>query len=421
MKILWVTNTIFPDISKAIGLRPPVVGGWMYGLAKDLANSEGIELFVATARDVKSDEERKINNITYFLLKGSRSINKYDSLLEEKWKSIIVKVKPDVVHIHGTEYAHGLSLMNAIPNLNYIISIQGLISVYARYYMAGLKTRDAILNTTLKDFLKRNTLWHQTREFYMRGASVEVQYIKKTKHIIGRTQWDHDHTKILNPYSTYHFCNESLRDGFYSQKKWKLKTTDKTPTIFLSQAAKPIKGLHKVLEALHLLEEKHPKITLRIAGGNIVSANNWRQRLRRSSYGNYIKKLLKKYKLENKVTFTGPLDENEMINEYLNSDMFICPSSIENSPNSIGEAQLLGVPVIASYVGGVSDMVEHGETGLLYRFEEVEMLAMAIDSILSDPALALKLSKQGQESASKRHDRKTNLTQLLSIYNKCKS
>lgn len=82
---------------------------------------------------------------------------------------------------------------------------------------------------------------------------------------------------------------------------------------------------------------------------------------------------------------------------------------------------MLGVPVIASYVGGVSDMVEHGETGLLYRFEEVEMLAMAIDSILSDPALALKLSKQGQESASKRHDRKTNLTQLLSIYNKCKS
>jgi glycosyltransferase involved in cell wall biosynthesis len=421
MKVLWVTNTVFPDMAKAIGQRAPVVGGWMYGLAQDLANSKNIDLFVATARGVTTDEEQTINNITYFLLKGSVPINKYDSLLEEKWRNIIAKVKPDVIHIHGTEYAHGLSLMNVHPNLNYIVSIQGLISVCARYYMAGLKTTDALLSTTFKDLIKRNTLWHETKEFYKRGSSIEVKYIEKAKHIIGRTQWDYDHTKVVNPDRNYHFCNESLRDSFYTQQIWEPKAAHETPTIFLSQASKPLKGLHKVIEALHLLRDIHPNINLRIAGGNIVSAKNWKQKLKRSSYGNYIRRLLKKYGLQDRIKFTGPLDEKEMVNEYLNSHMFVCPSSIENSPNSLGEAQLLGVPVIASYVGGVSDMVEHGETGLLYRFEEVEMLAMAIHNILSDPSLALKLSRQGQEAAKKRHDRKTNLAQLISIYNSCKS
>ena len=56
----------------------------------------------------------------------------------------------------------------------------------------------------------------------------------------------------------------------------------------------------------------------------------------------------------------------------------------------MGEAQLLGVPVIASYVGGVPDMVTHGETGLLYRFEEVEMLAEGIRNLFMNMALALR-------------------------------
>ena len=56
------------------------------------------------------------------------------------------------------------------------------------------------------------------------------------------------------------------------------------------------------------------------------------------------------------------------------------PSSIENSPNSLGEAQLLGVPCIASDVGGVTDMIPNKECGIIYRFEEVELLAKHIPS-----------------------------------------
>ena len=54
MKILWITNTIFPDLSVAMGLQVPVTGGWMYGIAKDIAKQSNIELAVATVYSGKS-------------------------------------------------------------------------------------------------------------------------------------------------------------------------------------------------------------------------------------------------------------------------------------------------------------------------------------------------------------------------------
>lgn len=416
MKILWVTNTIFPDLAISIGQKPPVVGGWMYGLAKDLSKTSGIDLFVATSKNVTENKEVEISNITYFLLKGKKSINNYDTSLEQRWISIIEKIQPDVVHIHGTEYAHGLSLMNACPELKYVISIQGLISVYARYFLAGLKPIDLIRSLTFRDVLKRQTLKQQENEFYKRGNDIEKKYLLKAKNVIGRTDWDHDHTKILNSEVNYYFCNESLRDIFYESELWTPKDEKTNPIIFLSQAATPLKGLHNVLKAVYLLKKEFPKLQLRIAGGNIVKSDTFKEKLSITGYGKYIKKLLTKYDLKDQVTFTGSLNEKQMVNEYLNSSLFICPSSIENSPNSLGEAQLLGVPVIASYVGGVSNMLENEKTGLLYRFEEVEMLAIGIKRILNNSEFAKEIGLNGNKAALKRHSRSTNLKQLTNIY-----
>ena len=126
--------------------------------------------------------------------------------------------------------------------------------------------------------------------------------------------------------------------------------------------------------------------------------------------------LLTKYKLENKVSFLGPLDEHKMIEEYQKAHVFICPSSIENSPNSLGEAQLIGTPVIASYVGGIPDMVQNGKTGILYRFEEIEMLAEYIKQIFENDKLAKYLSENEIREAEKRHDKETIFKELISIY-----
>ena len=128
--------------------------------------------------------------------------------------------------------------------------------------------------------------------------------------------------------------------------------------------------------------------------------------------------MIKKYGLQNNIEYLGVLSEIEMRNQYLNSHVFVCPSSIENSPNSLGESQILGVPCISSYVGGTPDMIQHHKTGFLYRFEEVEMLAQYLKHIFLNDDMASEISTNGIEVATSRHDRKTNCVNLKNIYNK---
>ncbi len=414
MKVLWVSNQIFPDFAKEIGQPIPTSCGWMYGLAKDLV-SANISLTVVTTRPNIDSANTHIDGIEYFLLKGSKPAVVYDNTLESQWEDIIGKTKPNVVHIHGTEYAHGLPLIKKLPELNYVVSIQGLISVCSRYFLGGISKKMIKKNITFRDFIRQNSLLQAQKEFENRGEKVEKRYFKNVKHVIGRTKWDLNHSTLLNPQCTYHFCNESLRDSFYSSKKWDIENkTDHL--IFLSQAIYPLKGLHKMLEAAALLIQDFPNLKIRVAGANITKSDSFKDKLSISGYGKYILSLITKFKLEKHIQFTGILDEKQMIQEYLNCHAFVCPSSIENSPNSLGEAQLLGTPCISSYVGGVSDMVEDGETGLLYRFEEIEMLAEGLKSIFKNDEFALKLSKNSIIVASERHHREKNLNRTMEIY-----
>jgi len=126
--------------------------------------------------------------------------------------------------------------------------------------------------------------------------------------------------------------------------------------------------------------------------------------------------LLKKSGLEENVVFLGKLNETEMAEELRIAHVYVCPSAIENSPNSLGEAQLLGTPCISSFVGGVPDMVDDGETGLLYRFDDHVMLAFKIMKIFENYELAKHISKNGINAASERHHKATITSRTLEIY-----
>jgi glycosyltransferase involved in cell wall biosynthesis len=414
MKVLWIVNTIFPAPSKSMGLAVPVFGGWMYSLAVELSKSLRIELAVATTYKGKELKFISIEGIDYFLLPSKNKTN-YEVDLEKYWEQVCNNFKPNIVHIHGTEYAHGLACMRKLPELKYVVSIQGLISVIARYYFSGISFWELFKNITLRDLIRRDTTFQAKSNFEKRGI-FEVEYLKRTKHVIGRTKWDFAHTKALNSKVNYHFCNESLRDGFYKAKKWSFNNCEPY-TLFLSQAGYPIKGLHQLIQAVALLKIEYPDLKIRLGGSNITNKDSFEDKLKRSGYGKYIGKLLKKYKLDDDVVFLGTLSEEQMIKEYLAAHIFICPSSIENSPNSLGEAQLLGVPVIAAYVGGIPDMIEDRETGLLYRFEEVEMLMEEIRCVFKDNNFASKLSLKGIEAATLRHHKNNNLESTIAIYN----
>jgi len=416
MKILWITNTIFPEPSKALDLPVPFTGGWMYGLAREVANQSNIELAVASVYSGKELRVDKINGITYYTIPYKHTNKKYPRKLEPFWKSICEKFTPDIIHIHGTEYPRALACIKAYPFDSYVISIQGIVNKIGNYLYANIKPAVLLRNITFRDVLRNDNIINRRNRLIKYGKSSEKEYFKLTNNVIGRTNFDYSYVKSLNPNIKYHFCNESLRDGFYKAEKWDINSI-KPYTLFLSQSERTIKGLHMVLKAIFYLKNDFHDIQIRVAGRDITKVDGFKDRLKLTSYGLYIRKLIRKFDLVDNVIFTGVLDGSKMVEELQRTHIFLCPSSIENSPNSLGEAQLIGTPVIASYVGGIPDMVVDGETGLLYRFEEIEMLAENIRRVFNDNKFAVHLSENGIIAAEKRHNREENLRQTLKIYN----
>ena len=133
------------------------------------------------------------------------------------------------------------------------------------------------------------------------------------------------------------------------------------------------------IKALGIVKKYYPEATAYVAGENIFAS---RHPFLRSAYAAYIGRLIRENGLSGKIIFTGPLSAPQMKERMLKSNAFVLPSSIENSPNSLGEAMLLGVPCIASNVGGVADMLTPNLEGYLYPFDEYYKLAYYLMEIL---------------------------------------
>lgn len=415
MKILIVCNIVIPSVAECANIKPSVFGGWLSGHIDNLKKYKDIEMSVAfpynkTSVDLKGDA----NGISYYSFKNNMPDSSYN--LENRFKEIIGTVKPDVIHIFGTEYRHSLIALNAAEEkgmlAHTVISIQGLVSVYGIHFLAGLE-HGILKRKTLRDFLKRSNILKEKKKF-LKSGRLEIEAIEKCHNVIGRTDWDEACVKRINPNVKYFFCNESLRNAFYSGT-WNLKDCEKH-SIFISQCTYPVKGFHLMLQAFSDIVKKYPDAHLYVAGPEISFEKNFVKDQKMTYYRLYLKKLILKLGLEKNITFLGLLNENEMKQRFLTSHVFVSPSSIENSPNSLGEAMILGVPCVTSDVGGVKNMLTHGEEGFVYPFDEPYMAAYYISKIFDDDNIAQKISVNAKKHAEKTHNIDFNIDTAIKIY-----
>ena len=410
MKILWITNVALPDVSKDLDTQPSPFGGWLTGYLNEILKKD---IHLVSVFPYGKNVQGNFENITYY---GFKAKSEKKELLEY-FVNIIDKEKPDVIHIFGTEFLHSNLMVKASKKLsmlqNTVVSIQGLVSLCAKHYFAFLPRR-VINGFTLKEILKRNNIKNSALKFKKQGVS-EVETLKEVKNVIGRTDWDEAAVKQINPNINYHFCNESLRDGFYN-KEWSLENCEKH-SVFVSQSSYPLKGFHLMLEGFKEIVKKYPDAKLYTTGKNPLTLKG-KDKLKQSFYSKYLGKLIKKYKLEDNVEFLGFLSEEKMVERMLKSHVFVSPSSIENSPNSVGEAMILGVPTVSSDVGGVKNMLTHGQEGFIYPADEPYMLEYYVSKIFENSDLAKEISKSAKEHAEYTHNRSLNGKTLMEIYNK---
>ena len=416
IRVLWLCNTIIPQVAAKLGINTGTGGGWLNQLSDIFDKRYDIELCVV-APYLEGNDLIHIsfgeNSEFYGFQKGVLEPWKYDASVEKNFSQIIAEFKPDIVHIFGTEFPHSLSMVKVFNNPDRtVIHVQGIISAIAKHYEAFLPG-DIVRKYSFRDFIRRDNIAKQKFKFEIRGE-YEIEAIKKVKHVFHRTEWDEAVIRGINPKINLHFAQEMMRETFYSSA-WKYEDCEKY-SIFVSQGSYPLKGLHIMLEALKYIKERHEKVKLCIAGDDIISISSFKKRLKESYYSKYIRELIKKWNLTENVKFTGNLSEEEMKQRYLKSNVFVSASSIENSPNSVAEAMLLGVPVVASFVGGCSSLIKHGVNGYLYQADAPYMLSNYVCRVFENRILAEDISTNEIAIAKELYDREKIVENVIETY-----
>jgi len=416
MQVLWFSNT--PALGQEyLNQKSLGTGGWMAELDKCM--QEVVELSVAFTYPYSITPFQYGKTMYYPVYTGNiiienlkqRWLNKiYDKDFLPDYLKVIETVKPDIIHIHGTE--NSFSCIIDQVKIPVVVSIQGNLTVYYQKFRSGLFgdfIHTTQYNLDLKSLLFGTPNFFRSYKKLGRMSLIEQSNLKKTKHIIGRTDWDRRISRVLSPESNYHTGNEILRDSFY-KNTWNHKTIFDKLVIHTTNGNNYYKGFETLCHALTLLIELGLDLEWRVAG---ISKN--------SLINKIVKKQLKQKYPQKGLVLLGSLNEQELVERLKEAHIYVMTSHIENSPNNLCEAMILGMPCIATLAGGTGSMLKDGNEGILIQGGDPWALAGAILEIKNDTEKAIKYGKAAREKALKRHNKESITTNLLEIYKLVKS
>lgn len=407
MRILWSVNTVSPRVAEKINITSFHAISWVEAMSERLKSREDVFMAIVVPTNESILRKAEVDGICYYLLPKSKK-------LCNAWKEIVSDFKPDIIHVYGTERTHNLSLIEETVNkMPIVVSLQGIIAEYEKHYYGGLSKKEILKNYTLADIVLKQGVFEGKKAF-KKQKECEFAILNKVSYIEGRSDWDRVMSERISPNRTYYFCPRMIRSPFFDVVRNDEEVLQHS--IFVHQGGYPIKGLHFMLDALKILKNKYPDVKLYISGTDFFKTLSFKHKLLETGYVKYIKRIIKKNDLMNNIQFTGRLDAFGMAQELAKMHVCVVPSVIENAPNSLAEAMIVGTPCVASYVGGNPDMLDNGLAGYLYRATEAPMLAERIMSVFEKKQETEKKSAYAKKIARERHDPLKLETTIMNIY-----
>ena len=413
MKVLWTVNLIPAAVSVKLGKTSEVLGGWVESMAAKLSENNDIELGIVCKCEENLNFCEVIDGITYFSLYYTSSTSL--SELESKCNEIVTKFNPDIVNIEGTEFLHARAMQLSAKNHNIpaVVSLQGILNGQYAYQCGQLPVDDMMFSKSLTNIFSAWIMHLRKTRWYKPRMKPEKEIIENADYILGRTTWDRAHSYAINPNAKYYPCSRILRAPFY-EEKWSLEKTERH-SIYVGNGYNALKGAHFAVMALPYLIREYPDVKVYIAGYKPFQENDKRSILKKG-YAAYLKKLIYDLGVQDHIEFTGPLKAPQVAEKLSTVNAYVLCSTIENSPNTLGEAMMVGTPCVAAYVGGVSDMAEDGKEALFYRNDDPKLLAWNLKRIFDSDELALSLSEAGKKKARITHDPERNAQLLIDAY-----
>ena len=415
MRVLWFStnsaNYKFP-YANSKGYNG---GGWTSSLQKEITKRSDIELGVCFCHNGLPAKEKQ-DEVVYYPVPHHKKVFR-DKVLDiihyndvhrdeilwpyyiNQFKKVIEDFKPDVIEVFGSELYIGLATI-AAKGFPVILHLQGLLSlsIYA-FFPPGVSHQQYIWKNKSVKKAYANV---QNLIYWKRSCHREKEILKATPYVIGRTEWDKAAMQILAPQAQYYYGGEILRPEFYEFSKRIIPNPNKI-IISTTISHPPYKGFDLVLKTAYILKNE------------IGLDFKW------NVFGNVSPKFWEKHTGINHndvdVYLCGVASAQVLRESLLQSTLYFHPSYVENSPNSVAEAQILGTPVVATNVGGTSSLIEHNNTGLLFPATDPYMGVSCILNIIKEPGWGAKIGNEAKEKAILRHDKKKIIEELITTYN----
>lgn len=404
MRILWFTNTPSNYIQQQKGYNG---GGWISSLESEIVKQENIELAVSFILPQQPFKILK-NNVTYYPLefpKQNKFLALYNLINENfkiqseeinKYIQVIDDFKPDLIEIFGSEQSFGL--IAQFIDTPIVLHIQGLINpCFNSFLPPSISWTNFIFsNLSLKSIIEN----YKNKKAWNILCKQEQEILRNINYYIGRTRWDKQITKIYNPNRKYFYGGEILRIPFYENQT--NRNIPKRLTIISTISNAPYKGVDLILKTAFILKK-------------ILKINfEWK------IFGNinpfFIEKQIKIKHHDVNISLMGVATAQKIKEEILNCTCFFHPSYIDNSPNSICEAQILGCTVISTNVGGISSLIDDKHTGYLIPTNDPNQAAFLIKMLYDKKELNIKIGNNAQRTALYRHNKKDIVESLIDVY-----
>ena len=287
MRVLWTTNILLPDAAAASGMPAGWGGSWLVALARALNRmAPEVVLGVATMHPLARPGTYVVDDVTYYVVrcKNGENARVPSDPLRHRFSEVIADFKPDLIHIHGSEFNYGWVVSDVAPDVPRLLSIQGLIGESQKVYWGNISFKDLVRYRSFREwFFLDGMIEHKWK--WWRRARMERAILRRVSHIVGRTLWDRGHIRKIRPLSSYYHCSEFMRPEFY-ESAWDIRSAEPR-TIFTTSSGYPLKGFHVLLDAVRRLKQDYREIQIRIAGSTFsYDTHLWPLR-RRLGVGGY--------------------------------------------------------------------------------------------------------------------------------------
>ncbi|HDJ89113.1 MAG TPA: glycosyltransferase family 1 protein [Thermoprotei archaeon] len=405
MRILFITRRFYPDI---------IGGGEVsaYHIAKSLVDLDN-DVFVLTFTEGKFKKEIidgiKIYRYPIFYTKIpilSHFLNLEGMYIQMAYRTLkfLDKIKPDVVHLLNIESIFFTSFILKIKGIPSFATINGpMISCYVgdcvdyrgnscikcspkkMFFCIMNKGKTSFIGYFGRFFKFIYGVFHILElKFFAKKIDKLFPVSKAIKKLLIENGFNEDKLEVIhNPIP--------ISDKIKTNLKEKLNIQNRRVILYAGRVTEE-KGVHRVVEAMRYIDNA---IFLIVGRGSYCRV--------KTPYYKSLEEMVKKYDLKEKVKFIGYVEPDNMKEYYSIADLVVLPCTIyESLSRMLLEACSYGIPIIASNVGGNSEIVEDGKNGILLKTLETEELVKAIKYILENPKIYEEMSKYCKEKVRKK-------------------